>query len=69
MKHLNNYVENYLKENIGKNLSVKTIKKALNMKRRAVIFFIHKSKFIKNVDPLILGCNKKFVNVYCYLES
>ena len=63
-----NEVEDYLRENKGKMLSIKTIKHRLGLKRRRVIYLIHKSKNIKNVAPLDVGSRRAFLHVYRYEE-
>ena len=54
-----NIVEDYLKDNINKNLSIKTIKRNLHIKRRHILYLIHKSDNVVNVDPLHVGSSKK----------
>ena len=49
-KVIDNPVENYLKENSGKNLSLRRIYRDLRMKRRKTIWLIHKSDKIKTVN-------------------
>ena len=62
-----NPVENYLKINPDKILSVRTIAKRLNLKKRATTFFCHNSKFIEKIqDPLIVGSNKFYINCFRY---
>ena len=63
-----NEVEDYLRENKGKVLSIRTIKYRLGLKRRRVIYLIHKSKNIKNVAPLEVGSRCAFLHVYRYEE-
>ena len=66
-KELNsNPVEDYLKNNMGKNLSVKKLQKHLNIRLRAVFFLIKNSNHIQKVSPLEVGSGKKVVNVYTY---
>lgn len=65
---IHNEVEDYLKENVGKFLSLRTIYRDLKMKRRKALWLIHKSNLITNVEPLDVGCNKKFLHVYTYGE-
>jgi hypothetical protein len=59
-----NIVEEFMMENKNKNLSVKTISKRMNIRKKEVLYYIHKSSIIKNVDPLDVGCNAKRLNVY-----
>ena len=61
-----NPVEEYLKANIGKKLALKTIYRDLSMKRKKIIWLIHQSDKIKNVNPLQVGSNKHFLHVYTY---
>ena len=63
-----NDVEEYLKANMDKKISLRKIYRDLKMKRRKTIWLIHQSKNIRLVDPLEVGCNKKFVHVYSYQE-
>ena len=63
-----NEVEDYLRENKGKMLSIRTIKYRLGLKRRRVIYLIHKSKNIKNVAPLDVGSRSSFLHVYTFNE-
>jgi hypothetical protein len=63
-----NQVEEYLKLNSGKNLSLRKIYRDLGMKRRKAIWMINNSEKIKNVNPLKVGCNKHFVHVYTFSE-
>ena len=65
---MHNEVEEYLKENMGKNLSLRTIYCDLGIKRRKTIWLIHRSKNIKIVDPLDIGSMKRFLHVYTYVE-
>jgi len=63
-----NEVEDYLKNNEGKNISLRKIYRDLGFKRRKTIWLIHKSDKIKNVNPLDVGSNKNFLHVYTYYE-
>ena len=63
---INNEVEDYLKENVGKYLSLRKIYRDLKMKRRKALWLIHQSTNITNVDPLDVGSNKRFLHVYTY---
>lgn len=64
-RNIENHVEDFLKENKGINLSAKSISKRMGITKKEVLFFINRSNIIENVDPLEVGCNKKFLNVYC----
>jgi hypothetical protein len=63
-----NIVEVYLRENKGKNLSLRKIYRDLKIKRRKAIWLIHQSKNIDNVNPLDVGSNSNFLHVYKYHE-
>ena len=63
-----NEVEDYLKENMGKKLSLRKIYRDLKMKRRKTIWLIYQSKKIRAVNPLEVGSNKHFMHVYTYSE-
>ena len=65
---MKNEVEEYLKENKGKNLSLRKIYRDLHIKRRKAIWLIHQSKNINSVDPLKVGSNAHFLHVYTYEE-
>lgn len=65
---MKNEVEEYLKENKEKNLSLRKIYRDLHMKRSKAIWLIHQSKNISNVVPLKLGSNAHFLHVYTYKE-
>ena len=65
---LNNEVEDYLKENMEKNLSIKKIMRDLKIKRRKVIWLIHQSDKIEQVKPLDIGSNKYFLHVYRFKQ-
>ena len=64
-----NPVENYLRENSAKSLSLRTISRELKLRRRETLWLIHKSKNIANVAPLTVGSNKSFMHVYKYSEN
>ena len=61
-----NEVENYLKENIGKNLSLRKIHKDLKISRRKIILLVKQSKNIVPVKPLDVGSRAYFLHVYTY---
>ena len=63
---LENEVENYLKENIGKNLSLRRMHKDLKISRRKIISLVKQSKYISAVKPLDVGSNAYFLHVYTY---
>ena len=47
-----NKVENYLKENIGKNLSLRKMHKDLKISRKTIISLVKQSKNINPVKPI-----------------
>ena len=59
-----NPVEDFLMQNKGKKLSIKTIKKNLKLNYRALFFYIKNSHNIKNVPPNEVGSGSKFLHVY-----
>jgi hypothetical protein len=61
-----NVVENYLKENIGKNLSLRKMHKDLKLSCRKIISLVKQSKNINTVKPLNVGSNAYFLHVYTY---
>ena len=61
-----NKVENYLKENIGKNLSLRKIHKDLKISRKKIISLVKQSENISAVKPLDVGSNAYFLHVYTY---
>ena len=63
---LENKVENYLKENIGKTLSLRRMHKDLKISRRKIISLVKQSKHISPVKPLDVGSNAFFLHVYTF---
>lgn len=63
-----NEVEEYLKNNKGKNLSLRRIYKDIGLKRRQTLWMIKNSEKIENVLPLCVGSNKHFIHVYRFIE-
>ena len=61
-----NIVEKYLKENIGKNLSLRKMHKDLKISRRKIILLVKQSKNIVPVKPLDVGSRAYFLHVYTY---
>ena len=62
-----NKVENYLKENIGKNLSLRKMHKDLKISRKTIISLVKQSKNINPVKPIDVGSNAFFLHVYTYV--
>ncbi len=64
-----NEVENYLKENIGKNLSLRKLHKDLKISRKKILLLVNKSKNIRIVKPLDVGSKAYFIHVYTYHKT
>jgi len=64
-----NPVEDFLKNNSEKKLSIKTIKKNLNMNYRQLFFYIKYSNNIKNILPHEVGSGCRFLHVYQYEDN
>ena len=63
-----NEVEDYLRENMNKKLSLRTIYRDLKMKRRKTLWLINQSNNIVKVKPVDVGSGKHFLHVYTYAE-
>lgn len=63
-----NEVEDYLKENMNKKLSLRTIYRDLKMKRKKTLWLINQSNNIVKVKPFDVGSGKHFLHVYTYAE-
>ena len=61
-----NDVENYLKDNIGKKLSLRKMHKDLKLSRRKIISLVKQSENISAVKPLDVGSRAFFLHVYTY---
>lgn len=64
-----NPVENFLMENSNKILSVKSIKKKLNLNLKAIFFYIRNSKNIHIVSPNEVGSGRRFLHIYQYKKN
>ena len=64
----NNIVENYLKDNVNKKLSLRKIYRDLKLRRRYTLWLINKSKKITNVHSSDVGSGKHFIHVYTYMD-
>ena len=60
----NNSVENYYRENAGKNLSLRKVSKKLGIKFKEGVFLVNKSNELEKVSPIEVGCGKKNMLVY-----
>tara|TARA_B110000261_G_C13047053_1_gene342674 strand:+ start:618 stop:821 length:204 start_codon:yes stop_codon:yes gene_type:complete len=63
-----NEVEDYLKENADKKVSLRNIYRDLSMKRRKTLWLINNSSHIRKVTPFEVGCGKRVIHVYTYVE-
>ena len=63
---IQNEVEEYYISNPGKNLSLKKVSRTLNIKFRKAVFLATHSNKLTLVDPLEVGCNKKFMHLYTF---
>ena len=66
MTTITNPVEEYLSKNFNKKLSVKSLSKRLDLKRRVIVYLIHHSLKIRQVNPLEVGSMKTVSGVYTY---
>lgn len=63
-----NEVDDYLKENADKKVSLRNIYRDLSMKRRKTLWLINNSSHIRKVTPFEVGCGKREIHVYTYVE-
>ena len=63
-----NIVEDYLKENEGKNLSLRTMHRDLKISRKKILNIIRNSKHIEAVIPLHVGSRAYVLHVYKYKD-
>mgnify|MGYP001223108616 CR=1 FL=1 len=54
-----NPIEDYYRENAGKNLSLRKVSKNLGIKLRKGVFLANNSNLLKKVHPFEVGCGKK----------
>lgn len=68
---IDNPVENYFKddENCNKKLSVKTLSKTLNMRKKDVYFYIFNCDKIHRVNPMEVGSLAKESRVFMYYDE
>ena len=59
-----NLVSKYLQEHKGLKLSIKSLSRRLNLKKRAVYHFIFQDNNIKRVSPVEVGSNAYRTNVF-----
>lgn len=63
-----NEVEDYLKKNANKMISLRNIYRDLSMKRRKTLWLINNSPHIRKVTPFEVGSGKYSIHVYTYVE-
>ena len=63
-----NVVEDYFRENQGKNLSIRKISKKLGIKFKTGIFLANKSKKLAIVRPCDVGCGKRDMFICRFIE-
>tara|TARA_B110000037_G_C17051077_1_gene477777 strand:+ start:432 stop:629 length:198 start_codon:yes stop_codon:yes gene_type:complete len=63
---MNNPVEEYLKINVNKKVSLRYLSKKLNLKKKNIDYLIHQSKKINKINPIEVGSGKNELNVYTY---
>ena len=61
-----NIVEEYLAKNPEKKLSIYTLHQRLDLKRKAVRYYIAQSSHIREVNPLEVGSKKYKLSVFTY---
>lgn len=63
---MKNIIEKYFEENPKLKLSIKSIRKRLNLKKRQAIFFLKNSEHIRQVLTLEVGSRKYHLMVFTY---
>jgi len=63
---MTNPVEEYLSNNKNVKLSIKSLSKRLDMKKKQVYYYTTKSDHIRKIDPLEVGSLKTVINVFEY---
>lgn len=61
-----NPVVEYLHNNPGDKLSIKTLYNKLNLKRKTIYYYAVNSKNIRQINPIEVGSNKYKLNVFTY---
>ena len=59
-----NPIEDYYRENTGKNLSLKKVSKNLGIKLREGVFLANNSSVLKKVPPHEVGSGKKSILLF-----
>jgi hypothetical protein len=59
-----NPIEDYYRENAGKNLSLRKVSKKLGIKLRKGVFLANNSNVLKKVDPFEVGSGKKSILLF-----
>ena len=61
-----NPVEEHLKINDKKILSLRVLSKELNLKKKQIDYFVHNSNNIRNCEPIEVGSGRYKLNIYTY---
>lgn len=64
---MENIVEKYLEENKNLKLSIKSLHKRLDIKKKYVVYLVNKSNKLRRVDPLEVGSLKQQLCVYTFI--
>jgi len=59
-----NLVEEYLSENKELKLSLRSLSKRLDIRKKEVYYLTHKSKFLRKVNPCEVGSGSSRINVF-----
>tara|TARA_B100000614_G_C14180548_1_gene341064 strand:+ start:340 stop:534 length:195 start_codon:yes stop_codon:yes gene_type:complete len=59
-----NPIYDYLENNAGIKLSVKTLSKRLDMKKRKVLYYCHQDSRIRKVKGVEVGTGKVGINIF-----
>ena len=59
-----NVIEKYLSENKNLKLSIKSLSKKLNLKKKNVYYLCYNSKLLRKVNPLEVGSLAYKLNVF-----
>ena len=64
MVYLTNPVEDYFTANPNMKLSIESLAKKLDLKKRQVVYLVHHSKQIRQIHPFEVGSGKHTLGVY-----
>lgn len=59
-----NPIYDYLENGAGVKLSIKTLSKRLNMKKKKVLYYCHQDSRIRKVKGLEVGTGKVGINIF-----